>query len=228
MRSTIKRLSAILIALCAVAIGLAFEQTGAQGSKGKLMNPALLKEKAPDVFRAKFETSKGAFVIEVTRAWAPNGADRFYNLVKNGFYDDCRFFRVVAGFMSQIGINGDPKVASAWMGANIPDDPVTQSNTRGFVTFAKTSAPNSRSTQIFINYADRNAALDAQGFAPFGKVIEGMDVADSLYSGYGDAPPRGTGPEQSLIWAQGNAYLQKDFSKLDYVKTATIVSAPAK
>jgi peptidyl-prolyl cis-trans isomerase A (cyclophilin A) len=184
-----------------------------------LKEPSNAKEQAPETFKAKFETSKGSFTIQVTRAWSPNGADRFYNLVKIGFYDDCRFFRVISGFMAQIGMNGDPEVQRPWQTANIPDDPVKESNKRGYVTFAKTGLPNSRSTQIFINFRD-NAGLDGQGFSPFGQVTEGMDVVDKLYSGYGD-PPRG--PQQPEIAARGNAYLKQSFPELDYVKKATIV-----
>ncbi len=180
----------------------------------KLTNPAALNEKAPDTYKAKFETSKGDFVVEVTRAWAPHGADRFYNLVKNGFYDEDRFFRVVPGFMVQFGINGDPAVARAWRTATIPDDPVKQSNKRGYITFA-TSGPNSRTTQVFINFAD-NAGLDRQGFAPFGQVTSGMDVVDKINSSYGESP------SQQHIQMEGNAYLNKEFPKLDYVKKATI------
>src|SRR5581483_8622008 len=147
-----------------------------------LGNPAALNEQAPAVYKVNVETSKGPFVIEVHRDWAPIGADRFYNLVKNGFYDDTRFFRVLDGFMAQIGINGNPSIQSNWRTATIKDDPVKESNKRGYVTFAKSSAPNSRSTQIFINFAD-NAALDAQGFAPIGQVVGGMDNVEKVYSG---------------------------------------------
>ena len=173
------------------------------------------------MYQAKFDTSKGAFVIEVHRDWAPNGADRFYNLVKNGFYNDVRFFRVLEGFMAQFGINGDPSLSAVWRNANIKDDPVKQSNTRGTVTFA-TAGPNTRTTQVFINFGD-NAGLDGQGFSPFGKVVSGMDVVDSLYGGYGEGAPNGAGPDQGRVQSQGNAYLEKAFPKLDYVKTATIV-----
>jgi peptidyl-prolyl cis-trans isomerase A (cyclophilin A) len=217
-----------VILLSAVALGLAFPQDGAQGTKEKLMNPAALNEKAPDVFQAKFETSKGTFVIEVTRAWAPLGADRFYNLVKNGYYDDCRFFRVLAGFMAQFGINGDPKLNTVWNRAQIKDDPVKQSNKRGYVTYAM-GGPNTRTTQLFINYSNDNSNLDASGFAPFGKVnAEGMKVVDTLYSKYGEGAPDGRGPEQGLVQMQGNAYLQKSFPLLDYIKSAVIVAPPAK
>jgi peptidyl-prolyl cis-trans isomerase A (cyclophilin A) len=187
----------------------------------------MLNEKAPDTFKAKFATSKGDFVIEVTRAWAPNGADRFYNLVKNGYFDECRFFRVIAGFMVQFGINGDPAVNSVWHEARIPDDPVKESNKRGYVTFA-TAGPGTRTTQIFINFNDRNIMLDSQGFAPFGKVIVGMEIVDSLYSGYGEGGPEGRGPAQGRAQTEGNSYLTKEFPNLDYIKAATIVKAEPK
>jgi peptidyl-prolyl cis-trans isomerase A (cyclophilin A) len=192
----------------------------------KLSTPAALKEKAPDTFKARFDTSKGVFVIEVTRAWAPNGADRFYNLVKNGYFDECRFFRVISGFMVQFGINGDPALNSVWNVAAIKDDPVQESNKRGFVTFA-TSGANSRTTQVFINYNDRNMRLDESGFAPFGKVVEGMEVVDKLYSGYGEGAPQGRGPDQGRAQGEGNAYLTKSFPNLDYIKTATILKGEA-
>jgi len=226
MRSITKGLLVITCAVCAAAAGLAFGQAGVQAGKGKLMNPASLNEKAPAVFRAKFDTSKGVFVIEVTRAWSPNGADRFYNLVKNGFYDDCRFFRVLSGFMAQFGINGDPNISAAWRTAQIQDDPVKQSNVRGYVTYAKSNAPYSRTTQIFINFGD-NSRLDATGFAPFGKVVDGMKVVDSLYAAYGEGAPGGPGPDQNRVQMEGNAYLNKDFPKFDYVKTAVIEESPA-
>jgi peptidyl-prolyl cis-trans isomerase A (cyclophilin A) len=190
------------------------------GQGGKLANPASLNEKAPAVYKVKLDTSKGAAVIEVRRDWAPNGADRFYNLVKNGFYDDTRFFRVISNFMVQFGINGDPAVSAPWRTATIKDDPVKQSNTRGMITFA-TSGANSRTSQVFINFAD-NSPLDGQGFSPFGKVISGMNVIDALYSGYGEGAPRGRGTDQGRIQRDGNAYLAKDFPNLDYVKKATI------
>jgi len=199
---------------------LAFAQGGAD-TKAKLKTPSSLTEKAPETFKAKLDTSKGVVVIEVHRAWAPAGADRFYNLVKNGFYDDTRFFRVLDGFMAQIGINGNPAVQGAWRNATIKDDAVKESNKRGFVTFAKSSAPNSRSTQIFINYRD-NSSLDRQGFAPFGEVTTGMEIVDKLYSGYGEGAPGGRGPEQGKIQMEGNEYLNKSFPKLDYIKKATI------
>ena len=189
----------------------------ANPNKAKLLTPAQLTEKAPDSYKAKFDTTKGLVVIEVHREWAPLGADRFYNLVKNGFYDDIRFFRVLDGFMAQFGMHGDPSIQSAWGRSNFMDDPVKQSNKRGYVTFAKSSAPNSRSTQVFINFVD-NASLDGQGFAPFGQVVEGMDKVDKLYSGYG----RQNVPDQGRITTEGNAYLAKEYPRLDYIKKATV------
>ncbi len=186
-----------------------------------IANPAALTAQAPPDYKVKFDTSKGPFVVEVHRDWAPLGADRFYNLVKNGFFNNARFFRVISGFMVQFGINADPKVSAVWRDANINDDPVKQSNTRGMITFA-TRGPNTRTTQMFINYADNNR-LDGMGFAPFGQVVSGMNVVDALYSGYGEGAPRGAGPEQGRIQSEGNAYLTKEFPKLDYIKSATIV-----
>ena len=191
--------------------------------KNALLDPSSpeVNQTAPDEFMVIFETSRGEISIEVRRAWSPNGVDRFYNLVVNGYYDECRFFRVVAGFMAQIGMHGDPQIGKLWGDANIPDDPVVESNTRGMVTFAKSQAPNSRSTQIFFNYRD-NSGLDNDGFSPFGKVVEGMDVVEALYAGYGDAAPGGSGPTQGQIRSGGNAYLKAEFPKLDYVKKARI------
>jgi peptidyl-prolyl cis-trans isomerase A (cyclophilin A) len=191
--------------------------------RAKLLDPSKLTAKAPAVFRARFETSKGPFVIEVHRDWAPKGADRFYNLVKNGYYDDVRFFRVLSGFMAQFGINGDPKLNDIWHEANIEDDPVRQSNTRGMVSYAM-RGPGSRTTQLFINFADRNSQLDRMGFAPFGKVVEGMEIVDNLYSGYGEGAPQGGGPAQDRTQEEGNAYLKASFPELDYVKTARIAA----
>jgi peptidyl-prolyl cis-trans isomerase A (cyclophilin A) len=204
----------------AAALALGAVAWAAAAAAGNLSDPASLNEKAPAVYKAKFDTSKGPFVIEVNRDWAPRGADRFYNLVKNGFFDNARFFRVIEGFMVQFGINGDPNIAAVWRDADIKDDPVKQSNARGTITFA-TAGPNTRTTQVFINFAD-NAPLDGQGFAPFGKVVSGMEVVDSLYGGYGEGAPNGNGPDQGRLQQQGNAYLEKDFPKLDFIKTATI------
>lgn len=200
------------------------EKAASKVNREALMKPAgaEMTAKAPDVFRAKLETSKGDIVIEVTRDLSPNGADRFYNLVRNGFYNDVRFFRVIPNFMAQFGMSGDPAIGAVWQNATIKDDPVKASNTRGMVTFAMTGQPNSRTTQLFINFKN-NSALDRQGFAPFGKVVEGMDVVDALYSGYGEGAPRGKGPSQGTITSQGNDYLKKSFPKLDYIKSASIV-----
>ena len=183
-------------------------------------NPAVLNEQAPAAYKVKFDTSKGPFVVEVTRAWAPKGADRFYNLVKSGFYDNVRFFRVISGFMVQFGINGDPGVMARWRTAQIGDDPVTQSNKRGTVTFAM-AGPNTRTSQVFINFAD-NANLDGMGFSPFGRIVSGMNVVDALNAEYGEGAPRGRGPDQSRLQSEGNTYLMKDFPRMDYVKKATI------
>ena len=169
----------------------------------------------------RFQTTKGDFVVSVTRAWAPHGADRFYNLVKIGFYDDVAFFRVIENFMVQFGIHGEPRVNMRWNEATIPDDSVTQSNLRGYVTFA-TAGPNTRTTQLFVNFKD-NKGLDGQGFAPFARVSEGMDVVDKLYAGYGEGAPAGRGPRQDLAQGQGNEYLRESFPKLDYIEKATLL-----
>jgi peptidyl-prolyl cis-trans isomerase A (cyclophilin A) len=195
----------------------------AGGTNQALLNPAALKETAPAKYSARFDTNNGTFVIDVHRDWAPNGADRFYNLVKSGFYTDCRFFRVVPGFMVQWGINGDPAVMNVWRGAQIPRDPVKQSNKRGMVSFAQGASPDTRTTQVFVNFNDQNAALDAQGFAPFGEVsTDDMTVVDGLYDGYGEGPPSGKGPDQGRMQTEGNAYLIKSFPKLNYIKKASI------
>ncbi|MDE2312716.1 MAG: peptidylprolyl isomerase [Elusimicrobia bacterium] len=195
--------------------------TPSSGQNPALTNPALADAQAPQTYRARFSTTKGDFVIEVHRDWAPHGADRFYNLVKIGYFNGDAFFRVVKGFMVQFGINGAPAVNAAWRQAAIPDDPsVGRSNSMGMVTFA-TAGPNTRTTQIFINYGN-NSFLDSQGFTPFGQVVEGMDVVESLYSGYGDGPPSGRGPDQGQLQGAGNSYLKSDFPNLDYVKTAVI------
>jgi len=185
------------------------------------LQPGSLKDKAPEVFKAKFATTQGDFVVEVDRDWSPYGADRFYNLVKNGFYTNASFFRVISGFMVQFGIPARPEVARAWANATIPDDPVKESNVRGNITFA-TAGPRTRTTQVFINFGD-NRGLDAQGFSPFGKVLEGMEVVDKLYSGYGEGAPSGNGPNQGRLTNEGKPYLDKNFPKLDSIKSASIV-----
>lgn len=193
----------------------------APAEKPSLLKVAAFKEQAPATYRAKFTTSKGNFVVEVQRDWAPQGADRFFNLVKSGYFNSARFFRVIKAFMVQWGIHGQSDVNAVWRNANIPDDPVKQSNKRGFITFA-TAGPNTRTTQVFINYAD-NAQLDGMGFAPFGKVSSGMEVVDGLYGGYGEGAPQGMGPNQGRMQSEGNAYLARDFPNLDYIVDATIV-----
>jgi peptidyl-prolyl cis-trans isomerase A (cyclophilin A) len=177
-------------------------------------------EPAPASYKVKFDTSKGAFTVQVTRAWSPQGADRFYNLVTSGFFDNVRFFRVVSGFMVQFGIHGDPNVMAKWRDTPIKDDPVTQSNKRGFITFA-TAGPNTRTTQVFINFDD-NSRLDGMGFSPFGRVISGMEVVDALNAEYGEGAPRGRGPDQGRLQREGNAYLAKEYPRMDFVKKATI------
>ena len=171
----------------------------------------------------KFTTTKGDFVIAVNKSDSPNGANRFFNLVNIGYYNDVAFFRAIDGFMVQFGLHGQGPVNAAWRKAQITDDPVKGSNKRGMVTFAKSGAPNSRTTQVFINFKN-NGNLDAMGFSPFGEVVEGMDIVDGLYKGYGEGAPRGRGPSQGRIQREGNAYLKKDFPELDYVKTAVVVT----
>ena len=186
-----------------------------------LTSPSKFTEKAPDTFKAQFDTTKGKFTVEVTRSLAPNGADRFYNLVRAGYFKDLAFFRVIPGFMCQFGIHGDPKVSAEWRKASIPDDPVKGSNTRGTITFA-TAGPNTRTTQFFINFAD-NTNLDRMGFSPFGKVTDGMDVVDKINGEYGEGAPSGRGPNQGRVQMQGNEYLKKDFPNLDYIKSVSIL-----
>jgi peptidyl-prolyl cis-trans isomerase A (cyclophilin A) len=193
-----------------------------------LLRPSLLKDKAPETYQVKFVTTRGEFTVSVTRAWAPIGADRFYNLVKHHFYDNASFFRVVPGFVVQFGISAYPPVSAAWQDANIKDEPVTQSNKRGYLTYAKTSRPNTRSTQIFVNLQDNNQGtrdLDRQGFSPFGVIdAQGMKVVDMMYDQYSDKTPDDF---QDLISKQGKPYLAKDWPKLDSIKSATLVGAAA-
>lgn len=185
-----------------------------------LLKPPAEDYRAPDEFTVIFTTTKGDIVIDVERALSPHGADRIYTLVKLGYFEDVAFFRVISGFMAQVGIHGDPAVNAAHRNRNMPDDPVKVPNVRGSVSFAKSGAPNSRSTQFFINFTD-NTRLDAMGFAPFGKVRD-MSVADALYAGYGEGAPSGRGPEQGRIQLQGNDYLKRDFPELDYIVSAKI------
>jgi peptidyl-prolyl cis-trans isomerase A (cyclophilin A) len=227
MRLIKKSFLTFLLMLAVFVLGFARQQTGTQPNYDKLLNPAELTEKAPDNFQAKFTTSKGTLVIQVRRAWAPLGADRFYNLVKNGFYDNCKIFRVLPMFMMQFGINGDPKVNAAWAKFPIQDDPVKQSNRKGYVSFAK-GGPNSRTTQVFINFTDENVLLDGQGFSPFGTLVKGTDLVNEFYYEYLEGPPQGKGPDQMRIVSEGNPYLEKNFPKLDFIKTAVIVEEKKK
>ncbi|MCA9022200.1 MAG: peptidylprolyl isomerase [Planctomycetaceae bacterium] len=192
------------------------------GCSGEVPTATEKEVPSAEVYDVVLDTTKGKIKLEVHPEWSPKGAERFKELVKNGFYNDTAFFRVIDGFMAQIGINGDPELHAKWRDNNIMDDPVVESNKRGYVSFAKTNQRNSRSTQFFINFGD-NSNLDEMGFSPFARVVEGMDVVDSLYKGYGEGAPGGLGPFQGRIVEEGNAYLKKDFPMLDYIKTATIV-----
>ncbi len=191
-----------------------------------LLHPETLKEKAPESYRVKFTTTKGDFVVEVTRAWAPLGADRFYLLATHSFYEGATYFRVLPGFVTQFGISAHPNVSQVWRSATIKDDPVKKSNRRGTLSFA-TGGPNTRTTQVFINLAD-NSRLDGMGFSPFGEVVEGMSVVEKLYSGYGEGAPQGRGPRQDLIEAKGKPYLDKEFPLLDSAKATTVIVPVAK
>ena len=213
MRSQSMRIG-VGLAVVTAAVGVA-----GQDRLAKLRDPAALTEAAPATFKGNFVTSQGTFVVTVHKDWAPKGADRFYNLVKSGYFDEIRFFRVIPNFMAQFGIHGTPSVSQAWTSARITDDPVKQSNKRGFVTFA-TAGPNTRTTQLFVNFGD-NASLDKQGFAPFGEVTSGMDVVDKLFNGYGEIYRR-QDFELPRFMSEGNAYLNKAFPKMDFIKTATI------
>jgi len=228
--------AAVFIVSCTPKAAQAAQKAGAPAAKAAaapaktkekkpdmdiLTNPAKATEKAPATFKVKFATTKGDFTIEVTRAWAPLGADRFYNLVKAGFFTDVTFFRVIEGFMVQFGIHGDPAVATAWRGARIKDDPVVESNKKGYLSYAM-AGPDTRTTQLFINFGN-NARLDDSGFSPFGKVTEGMSVVESIYSGYGEGAPSGAGPDQGRLQMQGNKYLRADFPKMDYIKSAELL-----
>ncbi len=203
---------------------VATEQVGPVDSRTILLDPThpAWSESAPDTFRARFETTRGTFVLEVVRAWAPLGADRFYNLIRHGYYDDVRFHRTVPGFITQWGVSGDPVVSAVWYDLGMPDDSVVVSNARGMMAFAFTE-PGTRSTQVFISMVD-NARLDAQGFAPFARVVEGMEsVVDSIYSGYGEDSGGGVRRgDQSRIVSQGNAYLDAEFPELDRLMRVTI------
>jgi peptidyl-prolyl cis-trans isomerase A (cyclophilin A) len=206
------------IALCLALVGCSPPNESAPSEKPAA--PAK-KEPVPEVFHVKLHTSKGLVDIEVHRDWAPAGAGHFFQLAKSGFYDGARFFRVVRGFVAQFGIGGDPKTNALWASGMLPDDPVKQHNVKGTLTYAK-PGPNARTTQLFINLADNRKSLDRQGFAPIGKVVDGMAVVESLYAFYGDMPPSGQGPDPNKIQELGNEYLDAHFPRLDYIKKASV------
>lgn len=220
--------AATLVTLTAAALAAACGAPRAAAVKrDPLLQPDPVPATAPDTFAVRFETTQGAFTVQFIRAWAPRGADRAYYLVQSGFYDSTRFFRVIPRFVAQFGAHGNPAVNKVWETRTFPDDPVRQSNVRGTVSFA-TAGPNTRTTQLFVNLAG-NARLDRLGFAPVGRVTDGLArVVDSLYSGYGEGPPRGKGPDQDRLAAQGNIYLQRDFPRLDFIRTARVVSESAR
>jgi peptidyl-prolyl cis-trans isomerase A (cyclophilin A) len=205
-----------------VSLALSLTISGCSSNSSSAPKETAKSGPAPDLYKVNFDTSKGTIVVEVHRDWAPNGADHLYELVKAGFYDGDRFFRVVRGFMVQFGINGDPATNRTWAAINIPDDRPTQANARGTLSYAATGMPNSRSTQLFINFKDNSESLNPQGFAPLGQVIEGMDVVDDLYAGYGEMAPNGPGPDTTQLQIEGNGYLTTKFPHLDYIKKATI------
>jgi peptidyl-prolyl cis-trans isomerase A (cyclophilin A) len=210
------RLALPVLAALAAPVAAHAQAAPAKPAAPNMRNPAALKEQAPATYKVRFDTSAGVFVVQVNRDWAPLGADRFYNLVRSGYYDDVRFFRVIPNFMVQFGIHGTPAVSTIWRSTQIKDDAVKQSNRRGFITFA-TAGPNTRTTQVFINFRD-NPGLDKQGFAPFGEVVEGMSVVDKINSQYEGKPQE----QFARILTEGNAFLNKEFPKLDFIKKASI------
>jgi peptidyl-prolyl cis-trans isomerase A (cyclophilin A) len=214
MRAMQERRWLVLWAVAALLAGC-----GEQKEEPKKPEPP---KPVPSVYRVRFDTSKGPFVVEVYKEWAPEGSERFYRLVEQRFYDQARFFRVVRNFVAQFGIHADPGISSGWRQLTIGDDPVKQSNRRGYVTFA-TSGPNTRTTQVFINLKD-NRHLDKAGFAPFGRVAEGMEVVDRLYNSYGETSPRGSGPDPDQIELRGNEYLESRFPRLDYIENARVMA----
>ena len=213
----------LLIALLlGISPSLLAQEPAAQPNPA-LLDPSLATATAPDTYRVKVETTAGDLVIEVNRDWAPRGADRFYNMVMMGYYDNAAFFRVIKGFMAQIGMHANPEVTAAWRDARIQDDPVVKSNTKGMVTFAMGAQPNTRTTQFFINLGNNSYLDQPSKFAPFGQVVEGFETVENLYDGYGEGAPRGKGPSQGMILKEGNTYLKADFPKLDYIVHASIV-----
>lgn len=217
-------LATLLVSWSTMACDAGQERSSAEDSP--LMRPgsAEMTAVAPDSFRVRFETSEGEFVVRVRRAWSPRGADRFHALVRHGFYDGARFFRVLDGFVAQFGIHRDPAVSAVWRDATIEDDPVVTGNRRGTLSFAASQGGDTRTTQVFINYRD-NSQLDTMGFSPFGEVVEGMEVVDRLHSGYGEGAPGGNGPRQDRIQTEGNVYLEREFPELDHIEGAVVEEA---
>jgi peptidyl-prolyl cis-trans isomerase A (cyclophilin A) len=205
------------LSVSVTAIACAKDSPPSQGSDSTARAPSSAATQAPDSFHVAFETTRGKFVVDVIRDWSPRGVDRFHELVSAGYFTDVAFFRVLPGFVAQFGMHGDPSVNKRWDDRPIADDPVVQSNKRGTIVFA-TAGPNTRGNQFFINFGD-NSRLDGQGFSPFGRVVEGMGVVDSIYAGYGESP------DQSRVAAEGNAYLKREFPRLDYIKSARVVGA---
>jgi len=215
-----RRMVLVVSSVVLGAVALAAAQTAAPkpAAANRLLSPATLTAKAPETFKVKFDTTKGVVMLEVHRDWAPRGADRFYNMARNGFFSGVRFFRVIPNFMAQFGINGNPAVNAAWDKVRLMDDPpAMQHNVRGMLTYGTTGQPNSRGTQLFINYKD-NSYLDAQGFVPIGQVTDGMEAVDMLNAEYGAQVQN----QQGRIVAEGNKFLMASFPKLDYIKTATV------
>jgi peptidyl-prolyl cis-trans isomerase A (cyclophilin A) len=208
----------LVASICLSVLPIACAKDSPQQSDSAAPDPSSATTAAPDSFRVAFETTRGNFVVDVFRDWSPRGVDRFHELVSSGYFSDVAFFRVLPGFVAQFGMHGDPDVSQRWMEKRIPDDPVVQSNKRGTIVFA-TAGPNTRGNQFFINFSD-NTRLDQMGFSPFGRVVEGMSVVDSIYSGYGESP------DQGRIAEEGNRYLKRNFPRLDYIKSARIVGAP--
>ena len=222
--ATSHRLLVILIGLIGAAIAAPSAQRPDRSDRSLLLNPDSpeMNRRAPDIARVRLQTTRGVIRLELRRAWAPHGVDRFYNLVRHGYYDNTAVFRVLAGKWAQFGINGDPAIAQAWRKRTIPDDPRVERNVRGAVSFAF-KEPNGRTTQVFINLRDNSATHDREPFVPIGKVIEGMNVADGLYSDYGEQAGGGIrGGKQDPLFAGGNDYLKRNFPRLDYITKATI------
>jgi peptidyl-prolyl cis-trans isomerase A (cyclophilin A) len=226
MKSNIRRSG--LVAFAMFLTSCQTPQNPRSVSSAILLNPdaSEMSRRAPDIFGVRLETSKGAIVIEVRRDWSPHGADRFYNLVRAGYYNEARFFRVIRGRWAQFGVNGEPTVSNLWRLRTILDDPRLQSNLRGTIAYAF-AVPNGRATQVFINLRDNSVTHDPESFVPFGKVIEGMDAADALNAEYGEAAGSGIrSGKQGPLFRFGNAYLERNFPRLDYIRRATVTGPP--